>query len=387
MPRIPVESNTATTVVVEGKSYLAFGGCSYLGLSHHPEVIAAMRSSLDRYGISTSASRETTGDTTAHDSLEDELAKFLNTDAALVVPEGYTANLALAQAVTQQYRIALIDEKCHRSVAHAVTAAGMQVHTYRHLDADHAAALVRTLDRDQGVVIWTDGVFAADGAVSPLDKLHSALPGRGLLVVDDCHGFCVLGKNGRGTLSHFGLDSGLSRARVCITTTLAKGLGCYGGAIAGPRSLITLAQETASVYRGTTACPPPIVEAAREALRVVQREAALLDHLHTNVKLMHAALARCGVTCTPSPTPVFTFVLESETRMAVVHRLMLDNGVLAPLIEYPGGPTARYFRLSLNAKHTPADIAKFEQALATAMLSTEQRSVTNVLPRSHAARA
>ncbi|MDX2118206.1 MAG: pyridoxal phosphate-dependent aminotransferase family protein [Planctomycetota bacterium] len=383
MPRIPVESNTATTVVVEGKPYLAFGGCSYLGLSHHADVIAAMRNSLDRFGISTSASRETTGDTAAHDALEDELAKFLRADAGLVVPEGYTANLALAQAVTQQYRVALIDEKSHRSVAHAVTAAGLQVHTYRHLDAEHATSLARTLDRDQGVVIWTDGVFAADGAVAPLDKLFAALPARGLLVVDDCHGFCVLGTNGRGTLSWFGLDAAATRSRVCITTTLAKGLGCYGGAIVGSRSLITLAQETASVYRGTTACPPPIVEAAREALRVIQREPQLVTRLSENIEAMHAALSRCGVTCPRYPTPVFTFVLDSETRMAVVHRMMLDAGVLAPLIEYPGGPTARYFRLSVNARHSAADIARLEQALAAALMATEPKT----MPRSHAASA
>lgn len=360
MGRISVESFTPTHARIGGRDILTFGGCGYLGLSHHPRVRAALIESLDDLGLSTSASRETTGNTLTHEALEQELAAYLRTDAAILTPEGYTANLALAQALARRYRVAIVDERSHRSVGHAVAAAGLEVHTYEHLSAGQAAALAAR-HADRGVVIYTDGVFAADGSVAPADRLLAALPERNsLLVIDDCHGFCVLGENGRGTASQFGVAD----PRLCITTTLAKGLGCYGGTIAGPAELIRDIQTHAGVYRGTTPVPPPIAAAALAALRVVNQDPSLVQSLRANIAQMRAVLGAAGLRFPEPPVPIFTFMLDTTERMEAIHHALFERGILAPLIEYPGGPAARYFRLSVTAAHTPEQIDRLGRELA-----------------------
>jgi 7-keto-8-aminopelargonate synthetase-like enzyme len=358
LARIPVESASATEIVVEGKKLTGFGGCNYLGLAHNPEVLNAVKAGLDRYGLSTTASRETTGDTTSHDSLEAELAAFLQTQQCLVTPEGYSANLALGQALARDYRVAITDEKSHRSVSHAVTAAGMRVIAYPHLDARAAGALAGEYVRE-GVVILTDGVFAADGSIAPAKALFDVLPkGKALLVIDDCHGFCVLGRSGRGTADHHGLSaSGVPLdSRVLITTSLAKGLGCYGGAIAGPSSIIQHAQNIASVYRGTTPAPPAIIEGARQALQVLEREPILMQKLRSNTDRLRRGLLKLGVSLYPTPAPIFTFVTGDTASMERIHRRLIESGYLAPLIAYPGGPSDRYFRVTVNAMHSAEQI-------------------------------
>ncbi|MGH7243083.1 MAG: aminotransferase class I/II-fold pyridoxal phosphate-dependent enzyme [Phycisphaerales bacterium] len=369
MARIPVESASATEIVVEGKRLTGFGGCNYLGLAHHPEVLNAVRAGLDRYGLSTTASRETTGDTMAHESLEAELAGFLQTQQCLVTPEGYSANLALGQALARDYRVAITDEKCHRSVSHAVAAAGMRVIAYPHLDVRAAGALANEYVRE-GVVILTDGIFAADGSIAPAKALFEVLPkGRSLLVIDDCHGFCVLGRSGRGTADHHGLTaSGVPLdSRIVITTSLAKGLGCYGGALAGPSNIIQHAQDVASVYRGTTPAPPAIIEGARQALKIVEREPLLMQKLRSNTDRLRRGLQKLGISLYPTPAPIFTFITGDTASMDRIHRRLIDSGYLAPLISYPGGPSDRYFRITVNAVHSAEQIDGLLAAFADAI--------------------
>jgi 8-amino-7-oxononanoate synthase len=366
VPRLPVDASVATHVRLNGKAVLSFGGCNYLGLAHHPEVIASVTRGLQNYGLSTTASRETTGDTVAHDALERELAAFLQVEQCLVTPEGYSANLALGQALARTHRVAITDEKSHRSVSHAVAAAGLRVIAYPHLDARAAGALAAEYD-SEGVVILTDGVFAADGAVAPARALYEVLPSpKALLVIDDCHGFCVLGRSGRGTADHHGLSAAnkLLDPRVIITTSLAKGLGCYGGVIAGASSIVQAAQDVASVYRGTTPAPPAIIEGAREALRVIDREPQLFQRLRANADRLRKGMTKLGVELPPTPAPVFTFVLGDSPAMERVHQALLERDILAPLIMYPGGPTDRYFRVTVNAAHTPEQIDQMLTALA-----------------------
>ncbi|MBU6413001.1 MAG: pyridoxal phosphate-dependent aminotransferase family protein [Planctomycetes bacterium] len=369
MPRVPNSELTATNAIfpVNGlpRRVLNFAGCNYLGLAHEPRVHAAAIRGMGRYGLTTTASRETTGNTDAHTGLERELAEFLGMDSAILTTEGYTANMALCEALGQSHKVALIDEKSHRSVGHAAEASGMRVMRYRHRDAAHAAELARTAAREvgaDGVVILTDGVFTADGVIAPLRELVKALPGAGsVLVVDDCHGFCVLGQSGRGTCDHLGVRD----PRIVITTTLGKGLGCYGGVIAGAKEVIDRVQQGARIYRGTTPCPPPLIEAAREAVRVLIERPQLSKKLLEQAAYLRKGLTRCGVKLNDAPTPILAFVLDSETQMDEVSAGLLQRGVFAPVIEYPGGPAQRYFRITLTAEHTREHLDQLIEGFAT----------------------
>lgn len=360
MGRIPIQASSATTVTIDGREILAFGGNNYAALAHHPEVVRALCDAAATLGLTTTASRETTGNTTTHEALEKELAEFLGTEAAILTTEGYTANIALAQSLARDFGVALIDETSHRSIAHAVSAAGFEVVRYRHLSAPDAARLARE-HAARGVTIWTDTVFAADGAIAPLPALLEALgEGAGALVADDCHGFCALGPHGRGACAHFGLRD----PRLCITTTLAKGLGCYGGCVAATRERVASVREHAGVYRGTTPVPPPYAHAARAAIRVMLRANGPAHRLAENTRLARAGFEAIGIALHPDPVPIMTFTLEPREFQERAHESLLRDGILAPLIEYPGGPAERYFRVTVNAAHTPEQIQRLIAAFA-----------------------
>jgi len=359
MPRFPVSGATATHVTMQGREVLSFGGCNYLGLAQHPEVIAAAMRAIARFGLSTSASRETTGNTTAHDDLETALIRFLGAPACVVVPDGYTANLAVAQALASDHRVGLIDRRSHKSIREAVAVSGMELVEFDHLSAGSAAEQVAR-HATRGIALFTDGVFTADGAIAPLPDLLATLPARGAtLVVDDCHGFCVMGARGAGTVSHFGLAD----PRIVITTTLAKGLGCHGGVVAGAPWVAERVRTRASAYICTTPTSPAIVAAAAEAVGVVLREPHRLTRLRENAQRLSSGLMRLGVEIVRTPAPINAFVLSSADRMLQVHTDLLAEGILAPLISYPGGPASTYFRLSVTCEHRPEKIDRLLAAL------------------------
>jgi 8-amino-7-oxononanoate synthase len=359
MPKLPVTGASATHVTIKGREVLSFGGCNYLGLAHHHDVISAAIGGLARYGLSTSASRETTGNTAAHDELEAVLMRFLGMPGAVVVPDGYTANLAAAQALAADHRVAIIDARSHKSIREAVAVAGMELVEFDHLSPGHAAAQTAR-HASRGVVVFTDGVFTADGGLAPVPELLAALPARGaVLIVDDCHGFCVMGPRGAGTVTHFGL----SDPRLVITTTLAKGLGCHGGVVAGAPWIAERVRTRASAYICTTPTSPAIVAAATEAVGVVLREPERLARLRENAARLSGGLARLGLDLVRTPAPISAFVLASMDRMRQIHSDLLSGGILAPLISYPGGPAPCYFRLSVTSEHRPEHIDRLLASL------------------------
>jgi 8-amino-7-oxononanoate synthase len=365
MPKLPISAATATTVTMSGRQVVSFGGCNYLGLAHHPEVLAAVQGGLAQFGLSTSASRETTGNTNLHDRLEVELRRFVEMEDAVVVPDGYTANLALAQTLCRDHRVAVVDRLSHHSIKQAIRCAGMRLMEFDHLDAAHAG---RIIDHelagapDQGIALFSDGIFAAEGSAAPLPELLRILPAqRATLVVDDCHGFCVLGPRGQGSLSLHGLRD----PRVTLTSTLAKGLGCHGGFIAGSAGLCAAVRAHASAYIGTTPTSAAVIAGALEALSIVQREPERLERLRDNTAHMADVLGSHGLRPIMTPAPIFSFTLPAEGSMRRVHADLLEAGVLAPLISYPGGPAPVYFRLSVNSEHTPAQIELLGTALET----------------------
>lgn len=371
MARLPVESTSATSITLEGESYLAFGGCNYLGLGQHPAVHAALIDALPKFGISTTASRETTGNTTVHELLEAELAGFMGLEGAILSAEGYTANFTALQALAGTARVALIDSHAHRSLRHAAIASGMQVFDYEHLSPESARWLIEQF-ADQGVVILTDSVFAADGAIAPLPQLLGALPRhRATLLVDDCHGLCVLGPGGRGAGAHFGIAD----ERVVVTTTLAKGLGCYGGAVLGTRRFIDTCRRQAWVYRSSTPIPPALAQACRAALRVLTSDDAMIFALRRNIALLRESLFLLGLPLPPDGVPIFTFALSPARRMERMHEVLKERGIFAPLIEYPGGPAERYFRVVVNALHTPEQIERLGRELARVIDATRDEPV------------
>jgi len=365
MPNIPSDFCTATTIRRGETEFISFGGCNYLGLAHHPEVIKAVIEATGVYGLSSSASRETTGNARPHAILEARLTAFCGHQRGLLVPDGYTANLAATQGLeVLGIRHALIDARAHASLKDAAMLGGMEIHLFDHLDADHARSMRQELDNQ--CVILTDSVFTTDGELAPVHALHRALGPSDWLLLDDCHGFGVLGDHGRGTPNELGLQSD----HLIVTTTLAKGLGCAGGIVMGPKEPIESARAHSIAYRCTTPAAPPLVAGGLESLRIIDHDETLHPRLHANIDHVRTTLRSLDLPAHTLSTPIFAFTIGDRATMKQIELNLLDAGIILPLMDYPNGPAPIYFRLSVNASHTHEQLEKLRIELSNAIAST-----------------
>lgn len=362
MPAPAYQGCDATRVVMpDGRSVLSFGGCNYLGLANHPAVAEAVRRGVERYGLSASASRETTGNAAPHEALEHDLEGFLQVERALLVPDGYLANIVACQGLAALgVRRAVLDERAHRSLADAAATAGLVVERFAHRKPESLAAVLRRTPAGRAVVM-TDGVFTVDGAPAPLEGLVRALRTDDVLLVDDCHGLGVVGDGGRGSVA----AAGLSDPRIVVTSSLAKGLGGAGGVVAG-RAEVVAACAGASAYVCTTPIAPAMAEGTRAGLRVLAEEPERLGRLTRSAGRLREGLARLGLIGGQEGwgTPVAAFSWGDVAGMRRVCTGMLEDGFRLSLQRYPGSQWDAYFRLSVNAEHSDAQIDAVLDALA-----------------------
>lgn len=360
MPRVRVEASTPTTVVVDGVQLLAFGGASYLGLAHHPEVLAAARAALADGPLSTAASRETSGNHVAHERLEQGLAEFLRCEDAVLTSDGYLADLAAVQALADQVHVALIDADAHPSLFDAARAAGTTLHDFGPGDLTRAHALI---DRhgSQGIAVLTDGVFPMHGRIAAANELLRMLPrADAWLLVDDSHTLGVLGDTGRGTREVYDTDD----ERLVVTASLAKALGVAGGVVAGTATVVARVRNRADAYVGTTPVPPALAAAALVALDVIVREPERIERLHANTSQLHRIGRRLGIEPRGSFLPVLVLPVEGVAEGQEVHATLRERGLFVPFVLYPGAPDRGAFKISVTSEHTAADLRRLEQALA-----------------------
>lgn len=368
MPNIPTDSCDATTITREGRSYLSFGGCNYLGLAHHPRVIRAVQEAATIYGLSSSASRETTGNARPHAELESELTHFCGHESGLLVPDGYTANLAALQGLEHLgIRNALIDSRAHASLKDAARLSGMHIHIYEHLNPDHARQLIHSTNGPS--VILSDSVFTTDGDLAPAMELLNTLRDDDWLLLDDCHGFAVLGEQGRGMPNAIGLHSD----RLIVTTTLAKGLGCAGGIVMGSSIPVESARSQSIAYRCTTPASPALVSGGLEALRILKEDPSIHTRVQEAVGLTRAVLRAYGIETHSHASAIFAFILGDLDRMRQIEHAMYERGIILPLMDYPNGPAPMYFRMSVNASHTREQIEYFGETLHEVLARRQHR--------------
>lgn len=350
----PLQQIDRTCVLARGRKLAYFAGCDYFRLGSHLEVLAAVRDTLEHAGLNTAASRKTTGNHALYEQLETQLARFAGVPTATLVASGYTTNLAVAQALAGEFTLALIDERAHVSLQDATPFLGCRVVTFAHRDpraAAHALNRSRTCGR---VLLLTDGHFSHSGEIAPLDAYLRELPARVTLLVDDAHGFGILGKNGRGTPEQLGLKP---TARLLQTITLSKALGAYGGAILGSRELRTRILERSHLFAGNTPLPLPLAQAALTALEILRAHGGKLRrHLHFNASYIKAALCETGLPLHDGPGPIIALHPRNPRDAAQLTRALLDAGVYPPHIKYPGGPRDGYFRFVISSEHTPAQL-------------------------------
>ncbi|MDE0482573.1 MAG: 8-amino-7-oxononanoate synthase [Candidatus Poribacteria bacterium] len=349
-----VMSPPANTITLDGHYVVNLGSNNYLGLSTHPRVMSAAASAAMVYGAGASGSRLLSGNMHAYTTLETNLAEAKGTEASLVFSSGYAANTSIIPVLAGEGDLILSDALNHASIIDGCRLSRATKKIYRHCDVEHLKTLLAESSDFKQRLIVTDGVFSMDGDIAPLRDIYEvALNYNAILLVDDAHGFGVLGKDGSGTVAHFGLEG----QDIIQMGTLSKAIGGLGGFVAGSRVLIDLLINRARGFIFTTGLPPATLSAADAALKVMRSSRDLRRQLLKHAETMKDALTNLGYTLLPSETQILPVILGEPQRATDVAEALLAKDVFAPAIRPPAVPagTSR-LRVTVMATHTDLDI-------------------------------
>lgn len=351
---------------VDGASLLSFCSNDYLGLANHPALLAAASDGLQRHGLGASASALISGHSQAHALLERELAEFTGMERALLFANGYMANLGMLMALAGPGDTIFCDRLNHASLIDGARLSRASFKVYPHNDVARLATLLaREKKHGSGRrLVITDAVFSMDGDIAPLAELlalcerHDAW-----LLVDDAHGFGVLGPQGSGTLRHLSLTSPASPRLVCMAT-LGKAAGGAGAFVAGSAGLVDWLRQRARTYMFSTAPPPMLATAASASLKLMAGEPWRRRHLAELGQLLRQSLAHLPWTLAPSITAIHPLMVGDNCTALQLAARLFERGIWVPAIRPPTVPrgTAR-LRISLSTSHTADQIGMLAQAL------------------------
>lgn len=361
---LPLESGTGPLVRIAGREVLLFASNDYLGLAMHPDVVRAAVHATEAYGAGSGAARLISGSLPPHMELEQALAQFKRTESALAFGSGYLANIGVIPALIGRGGLILADRLCHGSLIDGCRLSGADFRIYRHNDMNHLHSLLSKRRRARRTLIVTEGVFSMDGDLAPLPELAILAKSYDAeLYIDDAHGTGVMGRQGRGTIEHFGLE----KAIPLHMGTMGKALGSSGAYIAGPCQAIEYLLHTSRSFLFATAPPPSSAAAVVAALDVLQREPERRARLWANRERLFVGLVRTGFNLCASKSPIIPILVgDAEAAMKFAEQL-LAAGVYAPAIRPPTVPekTSR-IRVTVTSEHTADQIdyalAAFKQA-------------------------
>lgn len=352
-------------VDIDGRRLVSLSSNDYLGLTHHPRLRAAAMAAVAEFGVGSGAVRTIAGTMSMHEALEAELAEFKQVPAVLTFQSGFTANTGLIPTITGEHDLIVSDSLNHASIIDGVRLSKASRKVYPHADV---AGLKAVLDEAVAegkyrlILVATDGVFSMDGDIAPLPAIVEAAEAAGAAVlVDDAHGSGVLGRDGRGTVDHFGLHG-----RVHIQVgTLSKAIGSLGGYVAGPTALREILTQRARPFLFSTSHPPAVVAACREAIRVLQDEPELQTVLWANTRRFKGELARLGFDTGLSETPITPVMMgDPETAMRFSDRLT-EEGIFAQPVVFPTVALDKArIRTIVTAAHTDAHLDQALDAFA-----------------------
>jgi glycine C-acetyltransferase len=355
LPRV-LETEQKATVIIDGHEVITLSSNNYLGLTVHPLLREAAIKAIEQYGVGSGSVRTIAGTMTLHNVLEEKLAKFKHTEASLTMQSGYATNLGVISAVMQEGDMIISDELNHASIIDGIRLCKSPRKVFPHKDM---AGLRRVLEESKSankVMVVTDGVFSMDGDIAPLPEIVALAEEYGAFVmVDDAHASGVLGKNGRGSVSHFGLDG-----RVALQIgTLSKGIGALGGYVACSQDMRDFLLQRARPVLFSTSHPPSVVATCIAALDILEEDNSLVERLWENTAFFKRGLEQLGFNTGKSETPI-TPVIVGEGALAMqFSQRLFSEGVFAQGIVFPTVPADKCrVRTIVTAIHTREELAK-----------------------------
>ncbi|MDT4291291.1 8-amino-7-oxononanoate synthase [Methylomonas sp. MO1] len=349
---------------VDGRQLINFCSNDYLGLANHAEVAAAFKLGVDRYGVGSGSAHLICGHSAAHHALEEELAAFTGRERALLFSTGYMANLGVISALLGRSDTVLEDRLNHASLLDGGLLSRARFQRYRHADVqDLQAKLSNAVGK---ALVVSDGVFSMDGDLAPLpDMVALAEQHHAGLLIDDAHGFGVLGKNGGGIVEHFGL----SQDDVPILIgTLGKAFGTFGAFVAGSDNFIEMLIQKARSYVFTTALPAAVAEATRASLRVLQAESWRREQVQNLISRFRQGAQQQGLRLMDSFTAIQPVLIGDSGQTVAASQRLLEQGFWVSAIRPPTVPAgSARLRITFSVNHTEQQIDALLEALAKAL--------------------
>jgi 8-amino-7-oxononanoate synthase len=360
----PIQESSATEARIGGEWKIMVGSNNYLGLTHHPRVLAAAQDAMHRYGSGSTGSRFLNGTLDLHEELEERFAKFFHKEAALVFTTGYQASLGAIATLAGRGDHLFLDRLDHASLVDAARLGFAEVHRYPHGDF---AALDRQLaaaPEHAAKLVISDGVFSMEGTIIDLPGLVAVTKEHGAqLLIDEAHAIGVLGDNGAGTARHFGIERDVD----LVLATFSKSLASVGGVVAGPAKALSWIRHHARALIFTASMPPASLAGVLAALDVMRDEPERRERLWQNTRRVAEGLRSLGYEIGATETPIIPVLAGDMWRALTMWRALFDQGVFTHPIVPPAVPPDRCrIRVSMSAEHSDEQIDRVLAAFAKA---------------------
>lgn len=345
-----LESKQGPIVEMEGHRTIMIGSNNYLGLTSHPEVIEAGVEALKKYGSGCSGSRFLNGTLDLHVKLEKELAEFLHKDQVVTFSTGFQSNLGIISAIAGRNDYIVCDKENHASIYDACRLSYAKMLRYEHNNMEDLERQLQSIPQDKGILIVTDGVFSMSGEICNLPKIVELKHKYGARVmVDDAHGFGVIGEGGRGTGSYYGLEDEVD----IIMGTFSKSLASLGGYMAANERVANYVRHNSRPFIFSASIPPANVECARKALEIIKREPERVQNLQDNGAYIREGLTKRGVKFIPSETPIVAIYTYDDEKTFRACKMLFERGVYVNPVVSPAVPVGEsLIRTSYTATHT-----------------------------------
>lgn len=361
-----LEDEQGPVCTYDGRRVINLASNNYLGLCDHPKLREAAIEATRRYGVGSGAVRTIAGTMRIHMELEEKIAAFKGVEACVVFQSGFTANAGTVSSILGKEDFIISDELNHASIIDGARLSRAKIKVFRHKDVAHAEELLKEVANEPGrKLLITDGVFSMDGDIGPVDKLCDLADRYGaIMMVDDAHASGVLGRNGRGSVDHFGCTD-----RVDVQVgTLSKAIGALGGYVCGSRDLIDYLYHRARPFLFSTSHPPSVAATCIAAFEILEREPERIERLWANARYFKEQLAAAGFdvggrTTPASETPITPILVGDGRKTMEFSRGLFEAGVMATGIAFPTVPEGKArVRTIMTSEHTREQI---DQALET----------------------
>jgi 8-amino-7-oxononanoate synthase len=349
-----IQSEQDTVVIIDGKKVLMFGSNSYLGLTNHPKVKAAAKAAIDKYGTGCAGSRFLNGTLDIHIELENKLARLVNKDAALCYSTGFQVNLGVVSLLAGRHDYLLLDELDHASIIEGSRLSFSKVLKFAHNDMDALRNKLKLCHKDRIKLIVVDGVFSMEGDIINLPEVVKLAEHYGAsIMVDDAHALGVIGKNGSGTASHFGLTDKVD----LIMGTFSKSFASLGGFIASDKEVINYIKHNSRTLIFSASMTPAAAASVLAAIEIMENEPERIKHLWDMTALALNGFKSAGFDTGKSETPIIPLFIRDDIKALQLTQHLLADGVFVNPVVSPAVPKEdSLIRYSLMATHTKEQV-------------------------------